>query len=502
MHRLSLALSLVSAGLALAPAAHAQAGEGATDEVVLQIDTGLVRGHGVRRGSIDVPSTAFHLYAEGAVWMRVFFGDVELGGGARLRLTSLADGGVQTLDAASIVEWGNTSAYFNGDVVLVELLEGSEAGTSRVRVDRVRYGIESFTLFSICGTDDRLATTDPSIARLLPIGCTGFLIDDANGGLLTAGHCMGSVQIAEFNVPPSNENGTINHPSPTDQYVVDAASVQSNGGQGIGDDWAYFGVQRNGDTGLTVREVQGPGFQFRPPPTWTPGVDVRITGFGIDAGPPNQVLQTSVGEWLPYAGEPELQYGADTMGGNSGGPVQLDGTRVVMGIHTHGGCALPTFGNKGTTWDNPGLQAALANPLGVLAAPGVRPGAGVRNGLGANPWALSSVTNPVLGRNWSFRTDASGHPGATHVVSVASVGGAEGKVVSMGELLVDLGTPLVFQTVIASSGALDTQTLAIPNDTILAGVTCTVQSAFVGGAGPELTNALDLLVGCHPDTCP
>jgi hypothetical protein len=41
-----------------------------------------------------------------------------------------------------------------------------------------------------------------------------------------------------FNVPPSLPNGTIVHPPPEDQYVIDDASrVFSNAG--IGNDWGF-----------------------------------------------------------------------------------------------------------------------------------------------------------------------------------------------------------------------------------------------------------------------
>ena len=144
--------------------------------------------------------------------------------------------------------------------------------------------------------DDRLPSTDPRSGRLLPVGCTGWLIQDCAGCALTAGHCSGALSVLQFNVPPSLANGSIQNPPPSDQYPVDPASLQSNGGQGVGNDYAYFGTFANGTTGLTATAAQGPGFQLMDPPA--PGTaTIRITGFGTDNTPStrNQVQQTHTG---------------------------------------------------------------------------------------------------------------------------------------------------------------------------------------------------------------
>ena len=65
-------------------------------------------------------------------------------------------------------------------------------------------------------------------ARLFPVGCTAWLINDAQQCFLTAGHCFtGDVnQVAQFNVPLSDESGNVNHPGPEDQYFMDGSSLQ------------------------------------------------------------------------------------------------------------------------------------------------------------------------------------------------------------------------------------------------------------------------------------
>jgi V8-like Glu-specific endopeptidase len=200
------------------------------------------------------------------------------------------------------------------------------------------------------------------------VGCTAWLIDDCAHCFLTAGHCgtsSGSIGVCEFNVPFSNPNGSLVHPGPEDQYVSDPASIQSNGGQGTGNDWAYFGTFPNTQTGLTAGEAQGAWFTLAPPPP-VAGSTIRITGHGTDSSPNstyNQIQQTHNGPFWLHSGT-LLQYQVDTTGGNSGSPVIWDDADVAIGIHTHAGCSA-TSGNQGTSSQHPGLQAALAAPQGV-----------------------------------------------------------------------------------------------------------------------------------------
>jgi len=312
---------------------------------------------------------------EGAEWVRLYFDEVELAGdlfagtGSILRLTALADGGIQELDVRHLAEWQNSSAYFNGDTVLVEVLAQPGTGMNRVRMRAVDYGLVPSFTETICGAnDDRVLSNDPRSARILPIGCTGWLIDDCKQCFLTAGHCGGGVSVVQFNVPLSNSGGGLNQPSPDDQYAVDASSLQSNGGQGVGNDWAYFGAFANSNTGLTPAQAQGGTFNLVPPPSPS-GNDIRITGYGTDNTPSthNQVQQTHVGP-LVTSTTTRVQYVTDTTGGNSGSPVIWEQTGQAVGIHTHGGCGDTGGQNSGTASTHPGLQAAMAAPQGICAA--------------------------------------------------------------------------------------------------------------------------------------
>ena len=70
-------------------------------------------------------------------WIRLGFGQVRLGPGSRLQITSLLDGATQTLDARAIAQWQHTSAYFNGAVVRLSLIAAGNSRDNEVEVDRL-----------------------------------------------------------------------------------------------------------------------------------------------------------------------------------------------------------------------------------------------------------------------------------------------------------------------------------------------------------------------------
>jgi hypothetical protein len=353
----------------------------------LQVDSGLVGNRATSPATVGLPQVVWStvVTVPDAAWIRLVYGGVLLAGsgdrggdGSFLRLTSLRDGRQQTQHLLHVGQWQDKSAYFNGDSVLVEILAHQGTGDSRLVLREAVAGpVDPRAPDTVCGpTDDRVPTNDPRVARLMPVGCTGWIIDDCNHCLLTAGHCTGgSLQVAQFNVPLSTSGGAPQHPPPGDQYAVDPAAVQTNGGQGTGDDWGYFGVFPNSTTGLTPFLAQGgTAFALAPPPPVAPGLDVRVTGDGATSAPVSPtwylVQKTHVGPYADFTGA-TVQYATDTTGGNSGSPVILESTGAAIGIHTHGGCASAGGANLGTGTNHAGLQAALANPHGVCSCPGL-----------------------------------------------------------------------------------------------------------------------------------
>ncbi len=363
---------LACAALALASLALAQTAPLTQRDVPFTLDSGAVSNP-----TPDQATVFSHLVrVDDASWLRLTFRRADLAPGAFLRLTSLFDGHQQTLHAEHLRQWSFTSAYFNGDAVFVEIVAPPHSLPSRLVITSVIAG-EPVAPESICGpTDDRVLSSDPRSARLMPIGCTIWIFDDANHTFLTAGHCISngtSNAVAQFNVPLSNPNGTVNHPPPSDQYPIDPVSIQSNGGQGTGNDWAYCGAFPNSVTGKTPFEAQGAFFSTTPSPPVS-GQQIRITGYGVVGSPVsptwNQVQKTHLGPYFSKSGT-WIQYQTDTTGGNSGSPVINEATGEAIGIHTHGGCS-GSAGNTGTAFEHTALQNALANPKGVCIPNGLK----------------------------------------------------------------------------------------------------------------------------------
>ncbi|MDH4070365.1 MAG: T9SS type A sorting domain-containing protein [Ignavibacteria bacterium] len=301
-------------------------------------------------------------------WNRIRFTAAYLGESSYLVLRSLRDGITQTLDAEALETWGNTTAYFNGDAIELQLYVGAGDTDVFVEVGEVISGefLPGDTPESQCGpVDDRIPSADARAARLLDIGCTAWLICD--GRFISAGHCLSSstlIDVVQFNVPPSLPNGTIQHPGPEDQYTyVTNSRIYTNGG--VGNDWGVFEVNTNTTTGLTALEAQGDHFELVQNLT-TP--TIRITGYGVDFnnGDRNQTQQTHAGPNAASSGT-TMRYQTDTEGGNSGSPVIDEATNSALGVHTHGGC---TTGGGGNNSGTSLFHAAFWAEVGNLSCPG------------------------------------------------------------------------------------------------------------------------------------
>ena len=358
----------------LATVALAQTGAPPSIEVDYIHDTGVVQNPSGGPATI----ISFTVEVPGAEWVRLHFDQVRLGGdiargtGSILRMTSWRDGAVQEMNAIHAKQWHDSSAYFNGDKVQVEVEAWAGTGPNRLQLRRVVAGTPPVNTESQCGSaDDRVPLNDPRACRILNVGCTGWMINDCAHCFLTAGHCTSGIDIIEFNVPPSSSGGSINHPSPDDQYAMDGTTLQTDY-TGIGNDWAYFGCFPNTNTGLTPYEAQGSSYILADPPPFDASHTIRITGYGVDSGTYNQYGQTHSGPYFSHSGT-VVEYQVDTQGGNSGSAVQWDDAGVAIGIHTNGGCS-SSSGNTGTGVNNAGLQAALANAQGLCSNPISNPG--------------------------------------------------------------------------------------------------------------------------------
>lgn len=336
----------------------------------------------------DAEPFSHQIQIPGAIWLRLQFGDCNLGTKSYIGITSLEDGSYQRLDMHSLPQWRNRSAFFNGDSVQVELFVAPGENGIFFTIDSVLYGGPTEGLFvtpedfipeeQCGGTDDRVPTTDPAVGRFVFFDvlnnrialCTAYIA--SNGAYLTAGHCFmrsdhGDPDLMEFNVPDSDPDGSPNFALAVDQYPIDGTTyVRRENGRG--DDWAVFDCFPNSNTGLLPPQAQNDFFRLSKDSSPT---TIRITGHGKDFDDPerNRTLQTHTG---PYLGENgsgskvDVEYQVDTEGGNSGGPVIINGTETSIGIHAHGGCDLGTGeGNHGTSFENDDLEAAIQDFKGT-----------------------------------------------------------------------------------------------------------------------------------------
>ena len=331
----------------------------------------------------------------GAVWMRLLFSAVDLGRASHISVHSILDGDFIVMDADAVRDYGNASCFFNGDAVQLQLHVAPGDTDVFVRVGRLHVGDDS-PFYSQCGAqDNRVATNDNRVGRILQGGCTAWQI--TNGAFLTAGHCtdfdpdstgpllpdgvLDLSGVVEFNIPLSTSTGGVILAAADDQYPIDLTSVNwrfDGSGQGLGKDWSVFGVNPNANTQLMPHEAYGLPLRIARDLPST-GTTFRITGNGIDVGAANRTQQTHTG---PFNGETtggaatdlSLTYQIDTMGANSGSPILWDegtssSSRLAMGIHTNGGCqtSSPFGNNSGTSFEVNALETAIRNFTGTNA---------------------------------------------------------------------------------------------------------------------------------------
>ena len=289
-----------------------------------------------------------------ASWMRLFLDGTYLEGSSYLRVLSLTDGEVQYLDESALQQWRRSTAFFNGSTLLVELI-ASAGSTNRLIINELAWddserGGDPYCGY--CGEDDRTPYEDLAISRLLggTYTCTGTIIDE-NSHMISAGHCMsdGSALVAQFDIPPSNGDCTMNHPPVNDQFPVTGWLCQVNG---PGNDWAAILL---GTNGLGERPYDRYG-QYKMISSSIPpeGTDAQLLGYGDDLEQCERAdtLQESLG---PIIGvEPLLlKFNADVTYGSSGSPLMTVGSQRIIGLATH--CPCP---NLATRVDHPNFVEA------------------------------------------------------------------------------------------------------------------------------------------------
>jgi len=313
---------------------------------------------------------------ENAKDIRLFFGELNLGEESYLIITSLMDGYYQRIDNNSLEKWRNTSMFFNGNSIKIDLYTNFNDISIFYSIEKL-YAEFNETLNNddrnICGEDDRVPYSNKALGRIYPVGCTAWLIE--NGLFISAGHCHHSSnlsethwneQIIEFNVPLSDEFGNIIHPGEEDQYPVGYYVVK-------GDDWLVFDVQENSISGLHPLDALDGDlpFEIEQPSNITENEIIRISGYGKDGeyqpinnntdfrDEYNRTLQTSIGPFHSIEGI-QLNYTVDTMDGNSGCPIVLESNGNAIGVHTNSACDLNNY-NYGTSLMDSKFWEAIQN---------------------------------------------------------------------------------------------------------------------------------------------
>src|SRR5262245_19463172 len=292
-----------------------------------------------------------------AAWLRLYFDEVQLDGGSFVRMTSMTDGEQQALDAGGLALWSNSSAYFNGDRVLLELVVAPGA-TARVSLGRAAYeaaqdvpGQSGMTrgepgTCGICSADDRALSDLDSACRLMPAGCSATVYT-SNSCLVSAGHCAVDGLVAQFRVPASLADCTVVNPPVADQFPVLGFDFQN---AGLGADWS---VMTTGPNNLGQKAFQRYGKLRRIAPAFASAGDpVNIWGFGMDATcTRNRVQQQSVGSIVSRSGSYYF-FNADIHVGSSGSGVTKDGRIIAVVTHCSPNCP-----NAGTRVDQANFVA-------------------------------------------------------------------------------------------------------------------------------------------------
>ncbi len=345
----------LAAALAVGAAASSAGAQSTLDWPV-----GVLQPVGLDSGFLDNPGPApavVHAQVvsqEGASWIRLYFGEgVALEGSSLIRVTSLLDGQVQELDAAALSMWGDTTAYFNGDAVLVELVAGPQTNFNRLAVGQLAKGLAAQPVgdpgeCGICGVDDRVQSSENWSSRLLPSGCTASVFNQQSC-MVSAGHCVGGNMVVQFNDPDSSVNCGINQPPISEQFPIIAFDFLN---AGIGQDWS---VLRPG-TNLNNQKPYDRYGELRPIAESIAGVGdpAAMWGYGLNTNCVwSQTQQTSDGE-ITFVSSTHYEFDVDVRGGNSGSA--LIHNDEIIGIVTH--CTVGCPPNFGTRVDRPDFAAA------------------------------------------------------------------------------------------------------------------------------------------------
>ena len=303
---------------------------------------------------------------KGASFLQLEFSKLRLSHGSLLELTSLADNEVEVFDAQSQSLY---SYYFNGDAVRVRLFAGPRTKGDYYALSSLSVGNRGLASVpnSICGSiDSRAPSSDKRVARVVfkrlakVYVASAFLMGRVN--CFTASFRLwggnGHAHIIEFDVPPSNSKGELQHPGTAKQYRITGPGGKQFWGPAAlvpGNDWCLFRTKPNSVTGLHAEDAQGNFFRLSS--TFAPA---SVTSCGQDGGTRNYVQQVASGSTYEKVGT-LLKFQIDTSIGSEGGPVTSAGGFAVAVVSGHGCTTDPKSRNQATLLSNSNYQKARGN---------------------------------------------------------------------------------------------------------------------------------------------
>ncbi len=325
---------------------------------------------GVYSGRPSGPYVAYRarVTVPGAVELRLFFGKVSLGNSSYILIASLEDSSRQHLNSMTISQWNNTTAYFNGNAVEVELHVAPADSHVFFNLDSVLVDTGNVASHgpdrTLTLVNNRTPSDDPAVGRLRDpangnaeatawIAANGYLVTAGHVGYLWSTKSNRSEQVLQFDVPNSQSDGTMLDPPAQDQYYIDQWIWYPDSTTLTGDDWGVFSVHPNSETGLYPTQAQQSYYEVEQNDTCSA---LRVTGYGnAGANSLNDTQQSATGADAGSSGQ-LLRYSVYISSGSSGSPVIDEYTGKVVGI-------VDDFGNAdynvGTSLYNPGLWSYM-----------------------------------------------------------------------------------------------------------------------------------------------
>ena len=325
-----------------------------TDASTLDWPVGNHAWIGLNTGTLDNDAKEQHVLFDdivavsNAAWIRLHFGATKLDRDSFIRVTSLRDGEVQELDASTLTLWKSSSAYFNGNAVRVELIAGGLTNNT-MSIETATWELMDSDRgdgCGICSEDDRVPSGDNRFARLMPVGCSATMYN-ADSCFVTAGHCLSSADVLQFNCPDSSSNCSVNHPPVADQFPVIA---QSGTDGGVGNDYGGMKAGTN-SSGETPYDRYGTMASIAS--SIPSSGNLTVNGYGVDSQcVRSQTQQFCDGPMLSLTSDTVI-YNLDITYGNSGSSILYNGE--IIGVVTH--CSY-SCENYGTRIDTSGFIAA------------------------------------------------------------------------------------------------------------------------------------------------